>query len=142
MTTEQEHKAYHAHVVPLWLLFAVFVALIILTALTVGVTKVDFGGLNIWIAIGVATVKAILVALYFMHLRWDAPYNGLVAIVAFSFVAIFIGYTLQDSLGYQKYIQRPPIVDNLQPQTPANPIVTEQPKEQSNQPTTTNPSNP
>ncbi|QDU35045.1 hypothetical protein KS4_31220 [Poriferisphaera corsica] len=111
------HSDDHVHAVPLRILFAVFAALIILTFLTVGVTKVDLGGLNIWIALGVAVAKAILVALYFMHLRWDSPYNSLILAVAFVFVGIFIGFALKDSLEYQKYVERPALLDRLQPQT-------------------------
>ena len=111
------HAEYYVHVVPVRILLAVFVALIILTFLTVGVTKVDFGGLNVWIALGVAVAKAALVALYFMHLRWDSPYNSLALIVALVFVSLFIGFTLKDSLEYQKYVKRPAIVDRLQPLT-------------------------
>src|SRR4051812_22502859 len=70
------HGDYHVHVVPPWLLIAVFVGLLILTGVTVGVTVFDFGRtVNVWIALGVAVVKATLVALFFMHLRWDSPFN-------------------------------------------------------------------
>src|SRR5688500_12190680 len=73
-----EHEA-HTHVVPPWLLLAVFAALIVLTFMTVAVTWVDFGRTaNVWIALVIAAAKAGLVALYFMHLRWDSPFNGLI----------------------------------------------------------------
>ncbi|WP_432799043.1 cytochrome C oxidase subunit IV family protein [Poriferisphaera sp. WC338] len=115
--SEHDHNHDGPHAVPLRILFAVFIALLILTALTVGVTKVDLGGLNIWIALGVAAAKAILVALYFMHLRWDAPFNGLVLACSFVFVSLFIGFALKDSLEYQKFYDRPYIVDTLEPQS-------------------------
>src|SRR4051794_30548662 len=90
------HAQGHVHVVPPKILLATFAALLVLTVLTVGVTLVDLGPLNIWIALGVAVAKAALVALYFMHLRWDAPFNGLILISALFFVAIMIGTTILD----------------------------------------------
>jgi cytochrome c oxidase subunit 4 len=97
----------HHHAVPLWLLFGVFGALLFFTVLTVGVTYVDLGEFNIWLALGVAVIKATLVALYFMHLRWDSPFNSVIIASAFLFVAIFIGIALVDSHAYQPAIEPP-----------------------------------
>ena len=95
-----EHEA-HVHVVPPWLLLAVFAALIFLTFVTVAVTWVDFGRTaNVWIAITIAAVKAALVALYFMHLRWDSPFNGLILCASLFFVALFIGIVVLDTKEY------------------------------------------
>ena len=90
-----------AHVMPVWMLLAVFFALMALTLLTVAATWVDLGGWNLAVAMGIATVKASLVALYFMHLRYDHPFNGLLFVVALAFLATFIGLTLLDTLEYQ-----------------------------------------
>ena len=96
-----EHEA-HVHVVPPWLLLAVFGALIFLTFITVAVTWVDFGRTaNVWIAISIAALKAGLVALYFMHLRWDSPFNAICLIAALFFVCIFIGIAVLDSREYK-----------------------------------------
>src|SRR3954469_631476 len=77
------HGDHHVHVVPPWLLIAVFVGLLILTGITVGVTIFDFGRtVNVWIALAVAVAKATLVALFFMHLRWDSPFNSVVLVAA------------------------------------------------------------
>jgi cytochrome c oxidase subunit 4 len=83
------------------LLIAVFSALLVLTALTYGVALVDLGPFNIWLALGVAVVKAGLVALFFMHLRWDAPMNGFLFVVSAAFVMLFIGLALLDGSHYQ-----------------------------------------
>lgn len=100
----QPHDAFHdtvGHVVPLRLLITIFAALIALTFITVGVTFVDFGrDPNLIIAIAIAVVKASLVALYFMHLRWDSPFNSLVLVAAFVFVALIIIFALVDSYSY------------------------------------------
>lgn len=95
------HRPGVAHVVPLPFLFAVFGALIVLTVVTVAVTFVDLGSMNLIVALGIATVKASLVALYFMHLRWDKPVNALAFITAIVFVMIFVGMVLLDTTEYQ-----------------------------------------
>lgn len=97
------------HVVPLWLLFLVFFILMALTVVTVLAIQVNLGSLNIWIALGIAGVKAILVALFFMHLWWDKPFNSIVFISALAFLALFIGVVLVDTTSYQPVIiERPP----------------------------------
>jgi cytochrome c oxidase subunit 4 len=95
-----------AHVVPLPVLLAVFAALIVLTVLTVGATRFDLGGWNLGIALGIATVKAALVALYFMHLRYDHPFHAVVFLVALLFLALFLSLTLLDTMQYQPDIER------------------------------------
>ena len=93
------------HVVPAWLLSVVFAGLIALTLLTVAVATVDLGSANIWVALGVATAKAVLVVLYFMHLRWDHRFFGLVLIASLLFVALFIVITLLDSRAYAPNVE-------------------------------------
>ncbi len=88
------------HAVPLGLLAAVFCALILLTVATVAVTNVDLGALNIWVAMGIAAVKGLLVAEVFMHLRWDRPFNRVLMIGAVCCVALFIGIAMLDSITY------------------------------------------
>ncbi len=95
-----------AHVMPLPVLLGVFAALIALTFLTVAATWVDLGGFNLPIAMAIATVKATLVALYFMHLRYDAPFNGLALLAALLFVGLFIVVTLLDTIQYQPDVQQ------------------------------------
>jgi cytochrome c oxidase subunit 4 len=97
---DSEH-AQVGHVVPLQLLFGVLAALLVLTVVTVAVTFVDLGPLNLVVALAIAVVKGSLVLLYFMHLRWDRPFNAVIIISALAFVAIFIGLTLLDSYSYQ-----------------------------------------
>ncbi|MBN1910309.1 MAG: cytochrome C oxidase subunit IV family protein [Pirellulales bacterium] len=94
-----------AHVADPRVLLAVFAALIGLTALTVGVSYFDFGGLNIFVALGVATVKAGLVALYFMHLRYDNLFNSVVFLTGVAFLGLFLGITLLDTVEYQPGIE-------------------------------------
>jgi cytochrome c oxidase subunit IV len=105
---------HHVHVVPMKILVGVFALLLVLTVLTVAVTMVDFGRTaNVWLALGIAVAKAAAVALYFMHLRWDSPFNGLILISALFFVALFIGVVVLDAKEY--YINyQPPITQSPQ----------------------------
>ena len=95
------------HVVPPAVLAAVFAVLVILTVITVAAAspRFDFGSWNVWIALSIATIKAGLVALYFMHLRYDNPFYGLIFVTALVFLAIFLGIVLLDVSGYQPDIQ-------------------------------------
>ena len=94
-----------AHVVPAAVLLAVFAALLGLTYLTWAATWFDLGAWNLWLAMGIATAKAALVALYFMHLRYDPRFYALVLALALLFVLLFVCLTLLDTLEYYPDIQ-------------------------------------
>jgi cytochrome c oxidase subunit 4 len=100
---KSEHAAL-AHVVTVPVLLGVFAVLMILTVLTISATWIDLGGWNLWIALGIATVKAALVALYFMHLRYDHPFNGLIFVTALLFLFLFLSLTMFDTIRYQPSI--------------------------------------
>lgn len=90
-----------AHVCSIKTLLVVWVALMLGTWLTVAATYVDLGPLNLWIGLAIATAKAVLVALYYMHLRWDRPFNAVVLVVAVGFLMLFIGIAMMDTAAYQ-----------------------------------------
>lgn len=96
----------HTHVMPVSVLLSIFGLLVFLTAATVAVTWVDLGPLNIWVALLIAVAKAALVALYFMHLRYDHPFFGQILITSLFFVGLFIGITLLDTTTYQGDLKR------------------------------------
>lgn len=100
------HADQSHHVVPFGVLLGVFIALLALTYVTVAVTKIDLGSLNLWIALGVATVKAALVVLYFMHLRYDNLFNSIIFLCALVFVFLFLGITIMDTIQYNPAIER------------------------------------
>jgi cytochrome c oxidase subunit 4 len=110
-----ERGSHHdeiAHVMPVRLLIGVWAALMVLTIITVAVTSVDLGArVNLIVAMAIATVKAGLVCTYFMHLRWDRPFNILVFLGSLLFVSLFISMTLFDKSEYEPditemYIQK------------------------------------
>jgi cytochrome c oxidase subunit 4 len=102
----------HAHVVPMRVLVTTWLALIFLSVVTVAAAKVDLGPANIWVALMIATVKASIVALYFMHLRYGHPFHALALGAAVLFVAVFIGITILDTDEYQSDFDVPRQVTN------------------------------
>ncbi len=89
------------HVVPQSLLVGVLVALLILTVITVAASRIDLGFLNIWVALGIAALKASLVCLFFMHLRWDRPFNSVLLVSALFLVALFLSFCMMDTREYK-----------------------------------------
>lgn len=88
-----EHKP---HVLPIHLYLGVWASLIVLTVITVWVSYHDYGNLNIYVAMAVATVKASLVVLFFMHLKYDEPFNGIVFVGTLLCLGIFVALTMAD----------------------------------------------
>ena len=74
--------------------FAVFGALLVGTLLTVLAAKVDLGMMNDVVALGIAATKAMLVILFFMHVRDSTRLIALTAVGGFLWLAILIGITL------------------------------------------------
>jgi cytochrome c oxidase subunit IV len=100
------HGDGHGHVAPMSLLIGVLGALIILTVLTVGVTAVDLGSQgNLVVAMIVATVKAILVMGFFMHLFWDSKFNVIAFTSSFLFVILFLAMAVLDRGEYRPSVQ-------------------------------------
>jgi cytochrome c oxidase subunit 4 len=78
--------------------YAVFAALIVGTALTVGVAFIDLGAMNNVLMLGIAMTKALLVVLFFMHVRWSTRLTWVVAASGFFWLLILFGLTMQDYL--------------------------------------------
>lgn len=76
----------------------VFVALLILLALTVAVAYVDLGLLNPIITVTIAVAKALLILLFFMHLRHSSHLTWIVAAAGFFWLGILIVLTMSDFL--------------------------------------------
>ena len=94
------HAAPHA--VAFRILVAVLLGLLILTWLTVAASgREDLRQVAVWVALIIATIKASLVGLYFMHLRYESPFYATILVCALLFVAIFIGLALMDTGEYQ-----------------------------------------
>ena len=86
------------HILPLKLYFGVGGALLVLTVITVAVAQFDLGPLNLTVAMLIAAIKASLVALFFMHLKYDNKLYAVIFVTALLFMAIFIIFTLFDTM--------------------------------------------
>jgi cytochrome c oxidase subunit 4 len=86
-----------AHPFPVWGLLAVFFALVFLTLITVYQATFDLGSWEIVLSLVIATIKASLVVLFFMHLAMDKSYNAIIFVGSLLFVSLFLGFTLMDS---------------------------------------------
>lgn len=84
------------HVMPVRVYLTIIALLMILTIVTVWVAFIDFGFLNTVIAVGIAVVKATLVVMYFMHLKYAAPVTRLFAGAGAVFFIMLIALTLSD----------------------------------------------
>ncbi len=91
------HGTTHGHVAPMPMLVGTFLGLVFLTIVTVAVAYVDLGEFNLFIALTIATIKATLVALFFMGLLHDTGFNRLAFFGCFFFVLLFVGFTLMDT---------------------------------------------
>jgi cytochrome c oxidase subunit 4 len=78
--------------------YAVFAALLVGTGLTVAVAFVDLGALNNVLMLGIAMTKALLVILFFMHVRWSTRLTWVVAASGFVWLLILFGITMSDYL--------------------------------------------
>ncbi|HUC52409.1 MAG TPA: cytochrome C oxidase subunit IV family protein [Candidatus Cybelea sp.] len=84
------------HIVSPKIYVAIFLALLVCTTLTVWAAFQNFGKFNIVIALAIATVKAALVVLYFMHARYSPKRTQLVIVCSVFWLAIMLALTLTD----------------------------------------------
>ena len=78
------------------LYYSVFAALMVLLAITVAAAEVDLGQANFAVAAAIATTKAILIILYFMHVRYSRPLTWLMAGAGIAWLLILFSLTLGD----------------------------------------------
>ena len=95
------------HVTPKRTYFAIWAALLALTYLTVVVSRMDLGRLNTIAALTIAVSKALLVVLFFMHIRYSTRLTKLVVAGGFLWLALLIGLTMADEVT-RAWIQIPP----------------------------------
>lgn len=99
---EHEHASadgdHHPHVLPLSMYFATWGTLLVLTVITVGASYVNLGHTgNLIVALLIATIKASVVALIFMHLKWDHKFHSIIFSSSLIFLAVFIGIVMSDT---------------------------------------------
>jgi cytochrome c oxidase subunit 4 len=88
------------HIVSKKVYYVIFAALMVLTALTVFAANIDLGSekINTLVALAIAVTKALLVVLYFMHVRYSSRLTWIVVAGGFLWLFIMVGLTLSDYL--------------------------------------------
>jgi cytochrome c oxidase subunit 4 len=94
--THGHDEGAHAHIVPVSIYLGVFVALLVGTVLTVWVSQVDMGMWNTPVAMAIAITKAMLVIVFFMHLKYGSRLFWIVFGSSFFWLAHMIVGTLAD----------------------------------------------
>jgi cytochrome c oxidase subunit 4 len=95
---KSETKSHDIHILPLKLYLGIGIALIILTVITYTVAQIDLGPYNLVVAMLIAMTKALLVALFFMHLLYDNKLYMIIFSIGLIFIAIFIIFTMFDTM--------------------------------------------
>jgi cytochrome c oxidase subunit IV len=95
MASSNGHANGH-HVMSVRFYVMIFLALIVGTILTVIVAKFDLGPFNNIVMLTVACAKALLVVLYFMHVRWSSRLTMVVAASGFFWLLILFTITMAD----------------------------------------------
>ena len=98
------HDDHHgiAHTASIKVLVGTGGTLLLLTIVTVLATKIDLGSsLNLAVAMVIAVIKATLVVLFFMHLKYDKIFHSVVFLSAILAASLFVGFTLMDTGQYQ-----------------------------------------
>jgi len=86
------------HIVPLRTYYLVFLTLIVCTAITVAVSFVDLGRFNVVAALGIAILKATLVVLFFMHVKYSTRLTWAVVLGSVFWLGILLVLTMSDYL--------------------------------------------
>ncbi len=84
--------------------FLVWSALVVLTVVTVYVSYIDFGIFNIVLAMVIASIKASIVALYFMHLKFEDSLTWVFALYPLSLLFLLIAMTMIDTFTRQNVL--------------------------------------
>jgi cytochrome c oxidase subunit 4 len=88
----------HGHVVPVTIYYGIFALLLVMTGITVAVAYVDLGRFNAVAALAIACFKALIVVLYFMHVKYSTRLIKLTVIAGLYWMGIIFALTLGDYL--------------------------------------------
>ena len=91
-----DHGHTHGHISPISVYLAIFGALMVGTGLTVFAAFIDLGVFNFTVALTIAVVKATLVILFFMHVKYSSRLVQLSVIAAFLWLVLLISGALAD----------------------------------------------
>ena len=97
MAEHSEHHSELGHIIPFSIYRNVFLALVALTIITVAIAQVDFGAMNLVVAMVIASIKAGIVAMFFMHLKYENPVTWLYVFFPLFLLALMIGLIFLDN---------------------------------------------
>ena len=86
----------NAHIFEYKTLALTLAGLLVMTGVTVGAAYIDLGWVNVWIALAIASIKASLVLLVFMHMKFEGPALRWSFLSTVGFLAVMIGFTFWD----------------------------------------------
>lgn len=102
MTDVSEHE-HTEHIVSPGIYLTIILTLLVLTAATVGAAYINLGPFNIVVALAIATVKATLVVLFFMHAKYVPKRTQLVIIAGIFWLALLLFMTMSDYISRVDY---------------------------------------
>jgi cytochrome c oxidase subunit IV len=97
------------HVTPIKVYIGIFLTLMVLTTVTVFVAYINLGEWNKIVALGIASFKATLVVLYFMHVKYQSRLTKLVVVSGFFFLLILLSLTMVD-YGSRTWVNPPALL--------------------------------
>ena len=96
--TETDSAAAPPHVVPTRVYYTIYAVLMLCTYLTVQIALFDLGALNTVAALAIAVFKAVLVVLFFMHVKYSSRLTWVVVIGSLFWLGILLTLTFADYL--------------------------------------------
>ena len=84
------------HIQPYTHLLVVLAVLLALTAATVAASRIELGGLNIWMTILIASIKSTFVLLFFMHLKYEGRFIRRAFVATVFTLSILVGFLFWD----------------------------------------------
>jgi cytochrome c oxidase subunit 4 len=96
--SETTHSPGHSHVLPVRTYYMVFIALMVLLVVTVVGAYMPLGNFHLATAMTIAVAKAVLIILYFMHVRYSNRLTAVCAVASFVWLAILIAFLMNDYL--------------------------------------------
>ena len=97
------------HITPIRIYIAIFITLMVLTAVTVAVAYVNLGGWNKVVALSIASFKATLVVLYFMHVKYASRLTKVIVVCGLFFLMILLSLTMTD-YGSRMWVNPPALL--------------------------------
>jgi cytochrome c oxidase subunit 4 len=91
-----DHTNEAHHVVPKKIYYTIFAVLMFCTYLTVQIAFMDLGAMNTVAALAIATFKATIVVLFFMHVKYSTRLTWAVVLGSLFWLGILLTLTLSD----------------------------------------------